>query len=80
MPSVHSHTWRHMHARICRLCSRPSRLKSLSLAGCDLEAEDHMALAAFLRFGLPDVPLETLDLSHVALVRGLGSRVGVLGI
>jgi hypothetical protein len=44
------------------------RLKSLVLAGCDLEAEDHMALAAFLRFGMPGVPLETLDLSHVALV------------
>lgn len=44
-------------------------LTSLSLAGCDLEADDHMALAALLKFGAQGGGgLKKLDLSHNALV------------
>jgi hypothetical protein len=43
----------------------PCRIKELLLAGCELEAEDHMGLAAMLKWG--QGPLTRLDLSHNAL-------------
>lgn len=45
-------------------CCSP-RIRELLLAGCELEAEDHMGLAAMLKWG--QGPLQRLDLSHNAL-------------
>jgi hypothetical protein len=42
-----------------------NRIRELLLAGCELEAEDHMALAGMLKWG--QGPLTRLDLSHNAL-------------
>ncbi len=48
---------------------RQSRLAELHLCGVDLQADDHLALAALLKWGHAWLPLTRLDLSHNNLVR-----------
>lgn len=49
----------------CHCCHR---IASLLLCGVDLESDDHLALAALLKWGASWLQLEKLDISHNSLV------------
>ncbi len=57
--------WALLDSRSRHVC----KLQELSIRGVDLQSEDHLALAALLKWSTGWLPLRRLDISHNRLVR-----------